>query len=70
MPIAYNLGLGTTIVQLLRHYGKVSTDFLADKLNQNRAEIDEYLALLQQDGAVRRDEDFVELVPERKQTVP
>jgi DeoR/GlpR family transcriptional regulator of sugar metabolism len=66
MPIAYNLGLGTTIVQLLRQYGKVSTDFLADKLNHTRAEIDEYLALLQQDGAVLREEDLVGLVPERK----
>ncbi len=66
MAIAYNLGLGTTIVQVLRHYGKVSTEFLVDKLDHAREEIDEYLDLLEQEGAVRRDHDLVELVPEKR----
>ncbi len=64
MSIVYNLGLGTTIVQVLRHFGKVPTEFLADKLNHDPDEIEEYLSLLENEGAVRRDDDMVELVPE------
>lgn len=64
MAIAYNLGVGTSIIQVLRHYGKVPTEFLVDKLNADPDEIEEYLSVLEQEGAVVRDVETVELVPE------
>lgn len=66
MPIAYNLGPGTTIIQVLRHYKKVPFEFLIDKAGQDADEVEEYLKLLEQEGAVRRYPDgMVELVPEK-----
>jgi hypothetical protein len=64
MTIAYNLGVGTTIVQLLRYYGAVPVEFLIDKLNADPDDIEEYLSVLERGGAIRRYDEKVELVPE------
>jgi hypothetical protein len=67
MTIAYNLGVGTTIVQLLRFYGAVPVEFLIDKLNADPDDVEEYLSVLENGGAIRRYDDKVELVPEQKE---
>jgi DNA-binding IclR family transcriptional regulator len=44
------------IVKVLKEYGEVPVDFVAEMVGANTSEMDGYLQTLQKDGVVRVDE--------------
>ncbi|HEU0155071.1 MAG TPA: hypothetical protein VFQ82_03300 [Stellaceae bacterium] len=48
-----------SIVQIVRQLHQVPIDYIARSLGQSRPEIERYLDILEQEGAVRRVDDSV-----------
>jgi len=51
-----------SIVLVLKNYGAVPLDFLAQKVGRRTPEILEYLRALEEEGVIKRQDDTVALV--------